>query len=192
MSVSKVIYGNEVLIDLTSDTVTSSDLALGVTAHNSSGEKITGTSTKDSDTTDATAKVAEILSGRTAYVNGVKLTGTMPNRGTVTGAISTVSGSYAIPNGYHDGGGSVSISSTEQAKLIPENIKAGVEILGVVGNCEGGEMSAQSKTVTPKTTAQTVLPDIGYDYLSQVNVEAISYTETENVAGGITVTIGEV
>lgn len=192
MGVSKVVYGSTTLIDLTADTVTASALSYGITAHGSDGEAITGTNTNDADTTDATAVISEILSGRTAYVNGVKLTGTMPNRGAVSGTISTVSGSYAIPNGYHDGSGSIAISSTEQAKIIPTNIKSGVEILGVEGTYAGGEVSAQSKSITPSTTAQTVLPDSGYDYLSQVNVGAIPYVETQNAAGGITVTIGAV
>lgn len=50
----------------------------------------------------------------------------------------------------------------------------------------------QGKTVTPKTTEQTVLPDTeeGYNYLSQVTVAAIPYQESENPAGGTTVTIG--
>lgn len=43
MNVSKVIYGGETLIDLTNDTVTEDTLAEGVTAHNASGDKITGT-----------------------------------------------------------------------------------------------------------------------------------------------------
>ena len=193
MAISKVVYGNTTLMDLTGDTVTASDLASGVTAHNSAGEAITGTSTKDSDTTDATAGAAEILTGRTAYVNAQKVTGTMPNRGAVSGTIATATGTYAIPNGYHDGSGSVSIDATEQAKLIPANIKTGITILGVEGSYEGGSVaSAQTKDVTPLTTAQTILPDSGYDYLSQVNIAAISYEETANLAGGITVTIGAV
>ena len=49
---------------------------------------------------------------------------------------------------------------------------------------------AQAKTVTPKTTAQTVLPDTGYNYLSQVTVNAIPYVESDNSAGGKTVTSG--
>ena len=180
-------------MDLTSDTVTASDLASGVTAHNAAGEAITGTSTKDSDTTDATAGAAEILTGRTAYVNAQKVTGTMPNRGAVSGTISTAAGTYAIPNGYHDGSGSVSIDATEQAKLIPANIKTGITILGVEGSYEGGSVaSAQAKNATPLTTAQTILPDSGYDYLSQVNIAAISYEETANLAGGTTVIIGAV
>ena len=192
MGISKVVYGSTTLIDLTSDTVTASALSSGVTAHGANGEAITGTNDSDSNTTDATATAAEMLSGRTAYVNRNKVTGSMPNRGAVSGVISSVSGSYAIPNGYHDGSGSVSIDGTEQAKIIPANIKSGVAILGVQGTYGGGEVSAQSKNVTPYTTAQTILPDEGYDYLSQVSIAAISYVETQNTAGGITVTIGAV
>ena len=157
-----------------------------------SGAPITGTCTYDSDTTDADATAAEILLNKTAYVNKNKLTGTMPNRGAVAGTISTVAGVYNIQNGYHDGSGTVGIDSTEQAKIIDSNIKAGVEILGVTGTYSGEEIHAQSKTATPYTTQQVILPDSGYDYLSQVTVEAIAYTETDNAAGGKTVTIGTV
>lgn len=190
MGVSKVVYGNRSLIDLTADTVSAEDLASGVTAHGADGELITGTNTNDSDTTDGTATAAEILSGKTAYVNKNKLTGTMPNVGAASGTISNVSGSYAIPNGYHDGSGTVTIEETERAKLIPGNIKAGVTVLGVEGEYTGEGIQAQTKSATPQTTAQTILPDEGYDYLSQVNVGAIPYTETQNAAGGLTVTIG--
>ena len=65
MAINKVIYGGNTLIDLTGDTVTAADLAYGVKAHDNSGAQITGTSTKDSDTSDATAQVAEILATKT-------------------------------------------------------------------------------------------------------------------------------
>lgn len=192
MAVSKVVFGNTVVMDLTSDTITAADLAYGKTAHGADGSLITGTSTKDSDTDDATAVAGEILSGKTAYARGVKLTGEMPNRGAVTGTIDTVAGTYSIQAGYHDGSGTVGIDSTEQAKIIAGNIKSGVQILGVTGDYSGETVSAQTKNATPYTTAQTVLPDSGYDYLSQVNIAAISYVETDNAAGGKTATIGDV
>lgn len=188
--VNKVIYGGNTLIDLTSDTVTADKILKNFTAHAASGAPITGTCEYDADTSDATATVAEILSGKTAYKNGSKLTGTMPNRGAVTGMISTVDGTYTIQNGYHDGSGTVGISATEQAKIVASNIREGVEILGVTGTMSGQEdVRAQTKTATPKITAQTITPDTGYNYLSQVTVNAIPYTETDNAAGGKTVTI---
>ena len=190
-NINKIIFGNETLIDLTSDTVDVDHLLSGRTAHDKTGEIITGTCTYDADTSDATATADEILTTKSAYVNGSKINGAMPNRGGVTGSISDKTVPYAIQNGYHDGSGEVGIDSTEAAKIIPGNIKSGVEILGVTGEYTGEAIYAQSKTATPYTTQQVILPDQGYDYLSQVTVQAITYTETPN-AHGITVTIGEV
>lgn len=192
MAINKVIYGNDVLIDLTADTITASDLASGVTAHDASGAAITGTSTKDSDTSQDTALVGEILSGKTAHARGTLLTGTMPNNGAVSGVITTKAQEYSVPQGYHDGSGKVKIDTTEQAKIIAGNIKDGVSILGVTGTYTGEGVTAQTKSVTPYTTAQTVLPDSGYDYLAEVDIAAIAYSETPNAAGGMTATIGTV
>lgn len=189
--VSKVVLSNgTTLIDLTGDTVTASDLLAGVTAHDKSGAPITGTCTFDSDTSDDTAAVGEILAGKTAHARGALLTGTMTNNGAVTGTISTKAGTYTVPQGYHDGSGSVGISSTEQAKIIAGNIKAGVQILGVTGSYGGEAISAQSKSATPSWSQQTIQPDSGYDYLSAVTVAAIPIAYSDNAAGGQTVTIG--
>lgn len=189
MAINKVIYGGDTLIDLTSDTVDAAHLLSGYTAHDKSGTVITGTNTFDSDTSDDTAAVAEILAGKTAHARGTQLEGTMPNNGSVTGTISTKADQYTIPQGYHDGSGKVSISSTEQAKIIASNIKSGIQILGVTGSYSGESVSAQAKTATPTTAQQVITPDTGYDYLSQVTVAAIPYVETPNSAGGTTVTI---
>lgn len=193
--VNKVIYGNQTIIDLTADDVTASDVLSGKKFHLPSGASGTGSCNYDAYTSDATATAAEILATKTAYKNGSKLTGTMPNRGSVTGTISTKSQEYTIQSGYHDGTGKVSISSTEQAKIIAGNIKNGVEILGVEGTYTGSELiKATTKSVTPYTTAKTYLPsdDGDYDYYTQVAVAAIAYTEVDNDAGGKTVTIGTV
>lgn len=191
MAVSKVVYGGKTLIDLTGDTVTGDKLLKGATAHRKDGELVTGTCTFDVNSNDATAAVAEILKGKTAYARGALLTGTMPNNGAVTGEISTKEGSYTIPQGYHDGSGEVSIDATEQAKIIAQNIREGVTILGIEGSMSGSEgVKAQAKTVTPSSAQQTILPDAEYTHLSQVTVEKIPYVESENSAGGTTVTIG--
>lgn len=190
MAYNKVVYGSKTLIDLTADTVSADKLEKGLTAHDKTGEVITGTSTKDSDTSDATAAVAEILVGKTAYARGAKLTGTMPDNGAVSDTISERDQSVSIPMGFHDGGGTVAISDIERDKIIAANIKQGISILGIEGTYSGEGYMLQSKTVTPTAQEQTVLPDEGYDYLSSVTVLAIPYTETENAAGGITVTIG--
>lgn len=191
MGVSKVTKSNgDVVIDLTADTITAADLASGVTAHGADGELITGTNTYDVDSSDLTAAVGEVLATKTFAARGQVYTGTMPNRGAVTGYISDKTVPYTIPTGFHDGSGTVGIDSTEAAKIIPGNIKAGVGILGVTGDYSGETISAQTKNATPSWTAQTILPDTGYDYLSQVNIAAIPYVETPNAAGGVTVTIG--
>ena len=133
----------------------------------------------------------EILKGKTSYVRGKKLTGTMPNNGAVTGTIATLDGDYVIPQGYHDGSGKVSIDTTEKAKLVAKNIREGITILGVVGEMSGSEgMKPQAKNVTPTFAAQEVLPDEGFNCLSSVTVAAIPIAYADNPQGGKTVTIG--
>lgn len=188
---NKVIINGTTIIDLTADTITAADLASGKTAHDKSGAPITGTNTYDADTSEDTAAVSEILTGKTAHARGTLLTGTMPNRGAVTGTISTKAQQYTIQQGYHDGSGKVQIATAEQAKIIASNIRQGVTILGVEGTMSGEEgVNAQSKSATPTFASQTIVPDTGYNYLTQVTVAAIPVTETDNSAGGVTVTVG--
>lgn len=191
--ISKVIFGGQTLIDLTQDTVDKDHLLVGSTAHGPDGETIQGACTYDVDSSEATATAPEVLSGKTFAKGGQVHTGTMANNAAVTGTISSKDEKYTIAKGYHDGGGKVGIADSEKAKIIAENIRQGVTILGVQGEMSGTEdAKAETVTVTPSASqVQTILPNTakGYNYLAQVTVEKIPYTETDNSAGGKTATI---
>lgn len=189
--VNKVIIGSEVKLDLTQDDITPDKLAAGIKAHDKSGAPIVGSSTFDADTSDANAVAAELLKDKTAYVNGVKVTGTMPNNGAKTLNITNKSTPVTIPTGFHDGSGKAQIAADEQAKLIPTNIREGITVLGVTGTMSGSEgMKPQAKNATPTFAQQEVLPDEGYNCLSSVTVAAIPVTYTDNEQGGQTLKVG--
>lgn len=192
--INKVVFGNQTLIDLTSDTLSStSQLAYGVTAHDRTGATITGSNTYDADTSDANAAASEILATKTAYVNGNKITGQMANNGGNNVTVTSKSGN-SIPAGYYDGSGKAAIDSTSATALIATNIRQGVTILGVEGTMSGSEnVKATTCSVTPYTTAQTIVPsDLGdYNSITQVNVAAIAYSTSAN-SYGLTATIGTV
>lgn len=190
---NKVIYGGRVLIDLTADTVTAEKLLSGYKAHGADGNVVNGACDYDMNTQEANATAAEILAGKKAGVAGNMVTGAMKNNGAVEGTISSKDEEYTVPQGFHDGSGKVKIHADEKAKLVANNIREGVTILGVAGSMTGTEgANPQAKTVTPSTSQQEILPDSesGYNYLSQVTVLAIPYSEAENPQGGTTVTIG--
>lgn len=188
---NKVIYNGNVLIDLTGDTAVASDVQSGKYFHLATGERVQGTSTFNADTRDANAQASEILATKTAYgAAGTKITGTMPNNGGNNVTISDAEGA-TIPAGYYDGSGKAVLDSSSSQNLIAENIREGIEILGIEGTMSGSEdVKAQSKTVTPTATAQTITPDTPtYTHLASVVVNAIPYRETDNAQGGVTVDI---
>lgn len=188
---NKAIINGTTYIDLSADTVVQNKVLDGYTFHDKNGAILEGSCTYDADTSDANATTSDILTGKSGYVKGAKVSGSMTNNGSVTGTITTKAQQYTVPTGYHDGGGKVGISTTEQNKIIAGNIKSGVTILGVEGTYTGEAITAQAKTATPTFSQQTILPDANYDYLSQVTVNAIPVTESSTTGTtGYTITVG--
>ena len=107
------------------------------------------------DTSDATATESDILSGKTAYVDGEKVTGTF----------------------------SIEEELNTQDDLIAQ-IQSAVDNLP---EASSGEVSLQSKTVTPSSNMQTVTADSGYDGLSEVIVNGDSNLVAENIVSGKTI-----
>ena len=82
-------------------------------------------------TPDGTSIESDVLSGKTFLNNSIsKKTGTMPNRGAISATLTTQGANCQIPNGYHNGSGAI---TTNIANLVPENVKGGVNVGGVVG-----------------------------------------------------------
>ena len=97
------------------------------------------------DTADGNITSADVLSGKKGYNASGEVDGSMANNGATGGTISTKAGAVTIPAGYTSGG-TVSISSTEQAKIIASNIKSGVTLLGVSGTLALPTISQDSTT----------------------------------------------
>ena len=104
-----------------------------------------GGTAKFYDTASADASGADLLTGKTAFGASGAVSGSMANNGGTGGTISTKAGTVTIPAGYTTGG-TVAISSTEQAKIVASNIKSGVTLLGVAGSLALPSISQDSTT----------------------------------------------
>ena len=212
MAVNKVIYGHTVLVDLTEDTVTADKLLKGATAHNAAGEPITGTMEPGIDTSDATATPDDMRKGTTAYVNGEKVTGTIPlwnginwdtpaaiwdsenKRLTLRGSLNArrmiKKGSISTMHCSGEKLGDATAADVAEGKTFTSS--AGLK---VTGTAKASTPTLQSKTATPSTSQQIITPDSGYDGLSSVTVESMptaslsTPTISVDSAGKITATV---
>ena len=143
-SIDSVIYNNDVSIEekirMLEYKLNELKSRLVDSINNKTGSSLTSNSTVDEmaaiinsiktleqATADANATASNILVDKTAYVNGTKVTGTMPNKGAVTASLNC-GGSYTIPAGYHNGSGKVtanSLASQTQANATASQILSG-------------------------------------------------------------------
>lgn len=164
MSVAKVVYNNEVLIDLSNDTVTSATLAEGVTAHNAAGDPIVGSAQTDMQSKTATLTAA----GSTV----------LPDEGyaglsdvAVPGVNTVLESKNATP-------------SESQQTIVPTTSgKLGLSSVQIAA------APRQQKSVTPTPSQQIVEPDAGKYGLSKVTVMGIPYSERSLPSGGTEVKI---
>lgn len=79
------------------------------------------------------------------------------------------------------------VTASIDANIQAGNIKAGVQILGVVGEYSGGGSNYQQKTVTPSASQQVVSADSGYDALSQVTINGSSNLVAGNIKKDVSI-----
>lgn len=148
------------------------------------------------DVSDTTAAEEHVLYGKVFHkADGNKVNGSMPDNAAVSKTLDATTTSYTVPEGYHNGNGSVAIypqtkvvtSSPTTQTVYPDNGRVLTEVT-VNG------MPTQTKSVTPTESEQTVYPDLGY-LLSAVTVDAVpaakvaSGTFTANDINGTQITL---
>ena len=106
------------------------------------------------------------------------------DNGAVSKKLDTTTTSYAVPAGYHNGSGTVSIELEEKTVTANGDVTptAGKVLSKVTVNVENAP-TLQEKSVTPTKAEQSVTPDEGYDGLSKVTVGAIpaNFADVTNV-----------
>lgn len=74
----------------------------------------------------------------------------------------------------------IKINDEKLSKVIPQNIKSDITVFGVTGNVV--ELQGETKTVTPTTSQQTIMPSSGKNGITEITVEAVTNAIDNNIA----------
>lgn len=128
------------------------------------------------DPSDATATAGNILYPKTAYISTGKVAGQMTDNGAISVTLDTLTTSYTVPSGYHNGQGSVSVDlqtksvtpMTSSQVVTPDNGK-------LLSQISVEAIQTEQKSVTPTGSAQTIIPTSG-KFIDSVSVGAVTKT----------------
>lgn len=98
------------------------------------------------DNSGATVTANDLRKGTKAMGASGEVTGNLETIAKTNRSISTKAQEVSIEAGIHEAGAKVSISATEQAKIIPGNIRSGVTILGVEGGLSAASIVQDGST----------------------------------------------
>ena len=166
-------------IGLTADKISEGNTILGVEGTAGAGGV---------DTSDATATVKDILAGKTAYVDGEKLEGTMANNGDLIVTPNTDEQDHSA--GYYNSIQVRPVTSSVDANIKADNIKSGISILGVAGSVI--ELNGHELEVTPSTAQKVIEPEENYNAITRVTVKAVTSSidpniTPENIKSGVSI-----
>lgn len=146
------------------------------------------------DTSDATATSDDILSGKTAYVDGAKITGNIPTQ--TASSLTAKTNIVTVPAGYYATQVSKSISTgtvndsmfnVSASGLVTATVSTSAGYVTNVSKQNTYQLPTQAaKIVTPSTTQQTAVASGKYT-TGDVYVSGDSNLVSENIKSGVTI-----
>lgn len=154
------------------------DVAKGKTMTSAAGLKVVGTNTNDADTSDADATASDIAKGRTAYVQGAKVTGKLTEylAGETLSYYTSGDEEITIERDSDSDNISIKIHCFDDDKIMRHNsyIKLGADAI-LFGNATAADV-AKGKTFT--SAAGVNVTGTAEPAKSNNNVEAYAITST--------------